>query len=416
MLNNRQLDRPVFAQPEPTPSPSSFKVTHGSDAQAYTQLKKLKLQPVPFPAPRGGVEPVLTLLDVLGGDQKAIRDITTSKKIVFHAGGDIGSTRGPATESKVTDKMLGDFHEANSADVPKFNFLLGDIVYSFGEAQYYYDQFYEPYRDYPAPIMSIAGNHDGMTAPGTNASSLDAFLRNFCATSFVITPEAGGLPRTAQIQPGVFFTFDAPFVKIISLYSNALEGPGVISDPHIGSAQIQYVTAAMTRAKKEKFSGAVLVAVHHPPFTAGAKHGSSQTMSSQLDKIFNQVGIWPHAVLSGHAHVYERITRTRNNGTQEIPYIVCGTSGHNVQPLQKGTAIRTPYVIPQVAKAGEQVVLNNYDDKDYGYLRIIVDENQLRIEYHPASDGTDTKTPDDAVTVDLKTRKLAHYAPGTRVR
>jgi hypothetical protein len=34
----------------------------------------------------------------------------------------------------------------------------------------------------------------------------------------------------------------------------------------------------------------------------------------------------------------------------------------------------------------------------------------LRIEYHPASDGADAKTPDDFVTVDLATRKLVHFA------
>jgi hypothetical protein len=32
-----------------------------------------------------------------------------------------------------------------------------------------------------------------------------------------------------MIQPGVYFTLDAPFVRIIGLYSNVLEDPGVIS-------------------------------------------------------------------------------------------------------------------------------------------------------------------------------------------
>ena len=54
-------------------------------------------------------------------------------------------------------------------------------------------------------------------------------------------------------------------------------------------------------------------------------------------------------------------------------------------------------------------MLENYDDKNYGYLRIVVTSTQLRIEYHPASDGPSTKTPDDFVTVDLKSRKLVHF-------
>ena len=55
------------------------------------------------------------------------------------------------------------------------------------------------------------------------------------------------------------------------------------------------------------------------------------------------------------------------------------------------------------------MILENYDDEDFGYLRVIVTPTQLRIEYHPASDGTGAKTPDDFVTVDLATRKLVHF-------
>jgi len=34
-------------------------------------------------------------------------------------------------------------------------FHLGDVVYNFGEWNYYYDQFYEPFRNYAAPIFAI---------------------------------------------------------------------------------------------------------------------------------------------------------------------------------------------------------------------------------------------------------------------
>jgi hypothetical protein len=55
------------------------------------------------------------------------------------------------------------------------------------------------------------------------------------------------------------------------------------------------------------------------------------------------------------------------------------------------------------------VTFENYDDTDYGYLRVLVNAQQLRIEYHPASDGAVAKTPDDFVTVDLTTRTLVHF-------
>jgi hypothetical protein len=41
----------------------------------------------------------------------------------------------------------------------------------------------------------------------------------------------------------------------------------------------------------------------------------------------------------------------------------------------------------------------------------VVTKEQLRIEYHPASDTGAAKTPDDIVAVDLASRKLAVPAP-----
>jgi len=85
-----------------------------------------------------------------------------------------------------------------------------------------------------------------------------------------------------------------------------------------------------------------------------------------------------------------------------------------VQRLQapKGsTALRTPQTILKKTADDDAVTFENYDDTDYGYLRLIVDPQQLRIEYHPASDALNSKTPDDSVTIDLKTRKRTSYTP-----
>ncbi len=164
--------------------------------------------------------------------------------------------------------------------------------------------------------------------------------------------------------------------------------------------------------KNEKYSGALIFADHHPPYTAGGKTGWSVELLSQIDQICESVGVWPHAFLSGHAHNYQRFTRTRNADKTQIPYIICGNGGHNVVPLaQKGApALRTPQVIQAAQGKNDLVVFENYDDQDYGYLRIIASAAQLRIEYHPASDGTAAKTPDDFVTVDLASRTLVQYS------
>jgi len=413
------VEQPVFGQPVATVDPTEFTVTHTNDSQAYKTLDALNarhaLQPLPFPAPRGLPEPVLTLAQVLGAKgQAAVDAAAKAGQLVFHSVGDTGNTRGPDPQNLVADKMLSDFREAVPAETPLFYFHLGDVIYNFGERLYYYDQFYDPYRNYPAPIVALAGNHDGMIAPGAHAVTLDAFLQNFCAEGFRINPEAGGLSRTAQIQPGVFFTFEAPFVRILALYSNTLEDPGVISTQggtfaELDDSQLDYLRAALGRVKREGFAGALIVAHHHPAYTAGSKHGWSSNMRAEIDAVCTEVGVWPHALLSAHAHNYQRFTRM--HGDMQIPYVIAGNGGHGLGKLtRKATGpLRVPMEIEPESNWADRVVLENYDDQDYGYLRIVATAAQLRIEYHPASDGGSAKTPDAAVTIDLATHRLAYF-------
>jgi hypothetical protein len=298
--------------------------------------------------------------------------------------------------------MVSDFDEENSADVPSFFFHLGDVVYYFGEGTYYYDQFYEPFRNYPAPIVAIPGNHDGVVYANDPAPTLAAFLRNFCAASPAPSPDAGTLVRTTMIEPGVYFTFEAPFVRILGLYSNVLEDPGVISSQggtnSLDNRQITFLTTALKRVKSDNYTGAVIIAVHHPPFTGDSTHGASPQMLADIDSACKAAGVWPHAVFSGHAHNYQRFTRTVNG--MQIPYLVAGCGGHS--PL---SAMRAPYRTPY--KVDDTLTLESYDDTDYGYLRMVVNAQTLTIEFHPESDGGVTKTPDDTVTVNLHTRAIS---------
>ena len=398
--------QPVFAQPAPSADPTGFTDTD-SDEGFYSLVDPTLLEAIPA-ARDGAVEPTLTLGDVLGAaGPERVAAIEAAGQIVFHAVGDTGNVSGPATQSLVADKMVADFTEMNEADVPSFLFHLGDVIYNFGEGQYYYDQFYEPYRNYPAPIIAIAGNHDGVVYKGDPAPTLDAFLRNFCSATPVHTADAGTLMRTAMIQPSVFFTFDAPFVRILGIYSNVLEDPGVISSEGssaspVDDRQIAFLTAALTRAKEEDYTGAVIVAVHHPPYTYGSVHSGSPRMLQDIDQVIAAAGFGPHAVLSGHAHNYQRFTRIV--GKTQVPYLIAGDGGHAVDALQtssKGTPLRTPLPV------NSTLTFENYDDTDYGYLRVIVNASTLRIEYHPAAVGAADKTPDDVVTVDLATRTIS---------
>lgn len=390
---------PIFAQPQPSPDPTGFK--NPVTDQKLAELNDL--EPVPQPV-GNATEPTLTLQQVYGSQGAAkAQAITQSGQIVFHSVGDTGSVVGPATQSLVADKMVSDFNETNAADVPSFLFHLGDVVYYFGESTYYYDQFYEPYRQYPAPIVAIPGNHDGVLYANDPETTLEAFLRNFCTSEPAQSPDSGGLLRTTMIQPGVYFTFEAPFVRILGLYSNVLEDPGVISGENgnntvLDDRQVNYLQAALTRVKTDNFTGAVIIAVHHPPFSGGSEHGGSPAMLQDIDNACQAAGVWPHAVFSGHAHNYQRYTRTVNN--LQIPYIVAGCGGHSPLSSMRAT-YRTPY------KIDDTLTLESYDDTDYGYLRVIVTAETLSVEFHPQSDGSTTKTPDDDVTVTLATHAVS---------
>jgi hypothetical protein len=204
-------------------------------------------------------------------------------------------------------------------------------------------------------------------------------------------------------QPGVYFTFDSPFVRILGVYSNVLEDPGVISDqngtyPTLDQRQVEFLTAALQRIKSESYAGAVIIAVHHPPYTGGTTHGGSPDMLADIDSACTAAGVWPHAVLSGHSHNYQRYTRTVNGLT--IPFVVAGNGGHSPLETMRGT-LRTPYPIDST------LTLESYDDTHYGYLRIVVNATTMTIEFHPQSDGGTTKTPDDVVTVTLATHAVS---------
>jgi hypothetical protein len=381
-------------------------------------LNKSLLQAIPPPT-NPGITPdklVLSFEQALGSAGPAkMQAIQKAGQIVFHSAGDTGPTIGPATLTAVVDKMNGDFNEVDPADVPAFFFHLGDVIYNFGEDEYYYDQFYEPFRDYQAPIFAIPGNHDGMMYKGQAGTTLQAFLQNFCTDSWRKPPEAGGLPRTTMTQPAVYFTLDAPFVKIIGLYSNVLEGPGVISDQGdktspVRNVQLDFLNSQLGLVKKSNYKGALIVAVHHPPFTAGAIHGGSPGMLKDFDAAFKAAGVYPHAILSGHAHNYQRFTRTEGN--RQTPYIVAGSGGHAanaIRPGKNSAPIRTPLDMGAVPGGGT-VRLETYFP-NFGYLRVVANNKLVSFEFHEVGSGMASKSPIDVVTVDLQSHTLTTTRP-----
>ena len=440
---NTPLPQPVFNEGNLTPDPKQFKVKHPSDTQQYKEIEKLLTKDVlAFEPSRGQAGDLYTFESAIGPHgAEAVQAIQKAGTITFHCAGDTGaSSEGKyGNELRVSDQVTNDCRTSDVANRPAFFYHLGDVVYNFGESQYYYDQFYEPYRNYPAPIFAIPGNHDSFVIPGTAPADtpLTIFMRNFCAQTPTITQEAASLHRTAMTQPGVYFSLDAPFVRIIGLFSNALEDPGVISSESgkwaaVPDYQLQFLAVQLQRIKKEKYAGAVLLAVHHPPFCyspgpkssgTGGDHSGSPNMLQQIDTICKAQGVYPHAVLSGHAHNYQRFTRTIQFGsnTINVPFIICGDGGHDVLKLVQGKGgqparepqfgVKVDYLeSAKPAVQAKSLVLNHYDDTNYGYLRTAVDKTSLKIGFHQVEKSGIAQSRVDMVTVELASRTVVANA------
>jgi hypothetical protein len=440
---NIPLPQPVFHEPTfneavRSADPAGFLTVHPSDTDVYKQIENLlKKDVVGFDQARGTPKDLYALQDALGDHgAEIVQRIKSAQKIIFHALGDSGASNAGKYKNEigVADQLTMDAQSSDEANRPAFLFHLGDVVYDFGESKYYYDQFYDPFRNYPAPIFAIPGNHDSFVIPGTpdDQTPLSIFSRNFCAPNPMITPEAASLHRTAMTQPGVYFCLDAPYVRIIALFSNALEDPGVISSEGkkwttVPNYQLDFLAAQLKRIKDEKYKGAVLLAVHHPPFSysppkaskaAGGNHGCSSAMLRQIDTICQQQGVYPHAFLSAHAHNYQRYTRTVHFGNADfdVPFIVCGDGGHNVNALvqsRRGHPAQEPHpgsdvsyleLKPAVKTSG--LLLEKYDDTTYGYLRIRVDKDQLGIGFYETGVRSLAQSRFDMVTVDLATHTM----------
>ena len=302
-----------------------------------------------------------TLDEIIGKDGAAA--IQAAGKITIHLAGDTGvpETDHETQQVLVADAMAKDYNANAPAQSPAFFFHLGDVIYG-QSAGSYLDQFYRPYMHYPGKIIAIPGNHDGDVD-----SKMADFQNYFCASSQTVPSVANSILRQTMTQPGVYWFLDAPFVQIIGLYSNAAENPGFISGTQIGQKQKDWLVATLKSVKSSRDAGtrkALLMATHHPPFSAGGHSGSSE-MLKDIDDACKQAKVMPDAYFSGHAHSIQRYTRTV--GAQKIPYIVSGCGGHGGQTVDTNVG----------TVQGDHKYEFGY--KGWGYTKAVITKNSLNI-------------------------------------
>jgi len=192
-------------------------------------------------------------------------------------------------------------------------------------------------------------------------------------------------------------------VSIVGLYTNVLEGPGVISSqsgkyPILDESQLDFLKAELQRLApaRKAFQRAVIVACHHPPASVDSNHGGSTGLAADIDSAAQAAGFWPDAVLSGHAHLYQRFTRSVDG--REIPYVVAGSGGFAATaPI--GGLPTAPVTVGEYTLVAPPIV-------DFGYLLVGVDMSGptplLTIDFH---DRTNAKV-DDGITLDLAAGKI----------
>jgi len=329
-------------------------------------------------------------LPASGGDYPYHLDLGTiiqvpQDKFSFHMAGDTGGMRYPEGQQKVAREMRQQIAENDTTEAPAFLYHLGDVVYHFGEAEHYERQFFKPYKEYPRPIFAIAGNHDSDVNPNNPIpyKSLDAFTAVFCDTERRDIPFSESKLRKSMVQPNVYWTLQTPLANIIGLHSN------VPKYGYIGEDQRSWFVEELKAAAAERPDKIIIVCIHHAPYTADVNHGSSLEMITFLEAAFEESGVRPDVIFSGHVHNYQRFHKTYADGNI-LPFIVCGAGGfdelHDLADTDDPAYTDNHPLL-------ENVHLEHYCVMKHGFLNMTLERTATGInltgEYYILCDATD---------------------------
>jgi acid phosphatase type 7 len=382
--------------------------SHAAESEFQVQSKHFVPPHFPFqplPLPNGQPPFRFDLSQLLHKDE--VDKIAKSGKLVFHSVGDTGDERGKQMDF-VAAMMTQDYDNSPAGEAPAFLYHLGDVVYFAGDIQGYGENFYETYAEYPGLIVSIPGNHDcqpddpqdGPIDP--NKKPLDGWVQNFMSND---PSRLGSLKttssRTQMDLPNVYWTFTTPLATIIGLFSNVSE-----TEAELHQDQIDWFKNELTAADEGK---ALIVAIHHPPFSGDTEHSGSSVAEKVLFESFAATGKYPHLILSGHVHNYQRFTTKERgkHGAFEVACLVNGNGGYSkLGKLRKihGRAPQTPMQLSGT------LVLETYDEDNFGFVRFEVTKEQIVGTYLSAP-YEETKTPmpetTDQFVINLATRAVA---------
>lgn len=377
----------VFAAPRPV---------NGKVKQSFEPTVR-----VPLPDPTGEAPFRLDIKNIL----PALDD--TIQRMVFHTVGDTGGVQDPVPQTIDASKMEDDLSSSNK---PSFFYHLGDVAYYNAEDDSFYQQFFKAYENYMAPIFAIPGNHDSAWGIAGDLSSwnLNNFIKVFCQQEPGPVDIAKDMPRTCMIQPNVYWTLQTPLANFIGLYINNSEHQGYITD-----VQAEWFLGELQNAQQEAAKKAIIVALHHPPYSVDDAHGASTDMQKFLKSAFEKTGVLPDMILSGHVHNYQRFTVSL--GDRQVPVLVNGAGGYfNLSNVgSKYATISLPN-----GTFYNDAILENYCQDRHGFMKITIDiSNNQRLmsgEYftvpRPQESWSAPAKRQDYFIADLKAHTIKNMA------
>lgn len=257
--------------------------------------------------------------------------------------GDTGE--GDASQYAVVPGLL------RAGEGTRFALVCSDVLYPVGSANEYGTKFFRPYRDYPAPIYAIPGNHDWY-------DGLTGFMRVFCRAPQLPAPprpraltaawwrgllwRASETPDEARLaqakalraapgqaawQPGPYWAMDAGPIRLIGIDT------GLLGD--IDAAQGAWLRR-VARGPRPK-----ILVTGSPIYVDGEHHPCAIEGGGTVDEIVRDPANRFVAAIGGDIHNYQRYP-VRVAG-RTIQYVVSGGGG---------AFMHATHTVPRVDVAG----------------------------------------------------------------
>ncbi|MFI1376532.1 metallophosphoesterase family protein [Streptomyces longwoodensis] len=218
-----------------------------------------------------------------------------------------------------------------------FAVVASDVIYPVGSADDYDTKFFRPYRDYPAPIYAVPGNHDWY-------EGLGAFMRVFCDDAPPLPAEPAPRPpgrawlrhllwhrprpgdgrrldaaRTQRsapgqraVQPGPYWAIDAGPVRIVGIDTGLL---GTLD-----AAQGAWLRE-VSRDPRPK-----ILVTGSPLYVDGEHHPCEIEGGGTVDEIVRDPAHRYVLAIGGDIHNYQRYPVRLADG-RTLQYVVAGGGG-----------------------------------------------------------------------------------------